>query len=390
MSTDNRNNTLGAFYTTGGLRELVPIYPLYAIMFGAHGISAFELSSLFFIWALVGLVTEVPSGAWADTYSRKWIVVASGLFKSLGFLCWFLWQDFGGYALGFVLWGLGSSLRSGAYEALLHDVLARWDESNKFTLHYGRIRSLATFSAMFGEILGGFLIIYGYDLVLVVSMLVPLVATIPFILFVTDVKKDESAAEPDYLAHLKGGVKEAMENKSIAFIFLATTFLIVAYGVYDEYVPPVMFEKGFSLSTVAFLAAPVFMAQALGEFLAYRFSALSFDHLLLLMILGSAFLLPVYWLQGYWVPLVMMGFFFTFGLASTLFASQLQKKIVGASRATVTSLVGLGDSIGAMIWFMIFGAIAEFTSMSGSTSLFTLLIIFACLAARKLLRLWKI
>ena len=197
-------------------------------------------------------------------------------------------------------------------------------------------------------------------------------------------------ADPDYLAHLKGGVKEAIENKSIAFIFLATTFLIVAYGVYDEYVPPVMFEKGFSLSTVAFLAAPVFMAQALGEFLAYRFSALNFDHLLLLMILGSVFLLPVYWLEGYWVPLVMMGFFFTFGLASTLFASQLQKKIAGASRATVTSLVGLGDSMGAMIWFMIFGAIAEFTSMSGSTSVYTLLIIFSCLAARRLLRLWKI
>ena len=148
----NKNNIVAAFYATGGLRELIPIYPLYAIMFGEHGISAFELSSLFFIWALTGLITEVPSGAWADTYSRKWIVVASGVFKSLGFLTWYLWQDFTGYSLGFILWGFGSSLRSGAYEALLHDVLAKWDLSDKFTFHYGRIKSLATFSAMFGDV----------------------------------------------------------------------------------------------------------------------------------------------------------------------------------------------------------------------------------------------
>jgi len=63
----DKGKTLGAFYSAGGLRELIPIYPLYAIMFGAHGIGAFELSILFAIWATVGIVLEVPSGALADT-----------------------------------------------------------------------------------------------------------------------------------------------------------------------------------------------------------------------------------------------------------------------------------------------------------------------------------
>lgn len=377
-SGNNRSSSMIAFYAAGGLREIIPIYPLYAIMFGSHGVSAFELSLLFVIWALVGLMTEVPSGAWADTYSRKWIVVASGVFKSAGFLTWYLWQDFSGYALGFILWGFGSSLRSGAFEAILYDLLHQWDEAQAFTKHYGRISALATMSAMTGEILGGILIIYGYDFVLLVSVAIPLLASIPFIIYVRDAPKEESVAEINYLQHLLQGISEAIQNKRVLFILLASTFLVVAGGVVDEYVPPVMFEKDFSLSMIAFLAAPMFMAEAAGEYLAERFEDLSFDKLLLMMMLGSACLLPIFFGSGYLIPALFTLYFFLFGLASTVLAGNLQEKIDSASRATVTSIVGFGDSLGAMIWFLMIGVFSEFYSISTAISLFTVIIILAC------------
>ena len=373
-----RSRSMFAFYAAGGLREIIPIYPLYAIMFGSHGVSPFELSLLFVIWAMVGLITEVPSGAWADTYSRKWIVVSSGVFKSLGFLTWYLWQDFPGYALGFVLWGFGSSLRSGAFEAILYDLLHEWDETQAFTKHYGRITALATISAMLGEILGGILIIYGYDFVLLVSMAIPLLASIPFILYVKDAPKEETIAEKNYLSHLIDGVTEAIQNKSVLFILLTTTFLVVASGVVDEYVPPVMFEKGFSLSMIAFLAAPMFLAEAAGEYLASSFEDLSFDKLLLMMMAGSAGLLPLFFGSGYLIPALFTFYFFLFGLASTILASNLQEKIDSASRATVTSVVGFGDSLGAIIWFLVIGVFSEYLSISTAISIFTLIIIAAC------------
>jgi len=375
---NTRSTNLTAFYIAGGLREIIPIYPLYAIMFGANGVSAFELSLLFVIWAMIGLVTEVPSGAWADTYSRKWMVVASGLFKSAGFLTWYLWQDFPGYALGFIMWGFGSSLRSGAFEALLYDILHEWDQTQAYTRHYGRITALATFSAMLGEILGGILIIYGYDLVLLVSMAIPLLASIPFIIYVKDAPKEESIGDTDYLVHLRQGIAESMNNKSVLFILLTTTFLVVASGVVDEYVSPIMFEKGFSLSMIAFLAAPLFIAQAAGEYLADRFETLNFDQLLLMMMLGSACLIPIFRGSGYLIPGLFTLYFFLFGLASTVLAGLLQEKISSGSRATVTSVVGFGDSLGAMIWFLVIGGLAEFYSLSVAISLFTIIIILSC------------
>ena len=377
-SVASKSTTLAAFYIAGGLREIIPIYPLYAIMFGANGVSAFELSLLFVVWAIVGLITEVPSGAWADRYSRKWIVVASGVFKAAGFLTWYLWQDFPGYALGFIFWGFGSSLRSGAFEALLHDLLKKWDDTQSFTKHYGRISALATLSAMLGEILGGILIIYGYDFVLLVSMAIPLLASIPFVVWIKETPKDALIAEKNYLLHLKEGIGESFQNKSIRFILATTTFLVVAHGVVDEYVSPIMYEKGFSLSMIAFLAVPMFLAEAAGEYLADEFDYLEFDHLLTLMILGSACLVPIFIGTGLLIPTLFTLYFFLFGLASTILASKLQDKISTDSRATVTSVVGFGDSLGAIIWFLVIGVAAEITSISTAVSFFTVLIMAAC------------
>ncbi|MAV27919.1 MAG: hypothetical protein CMQ05_17745 [Gammaproteobacteria bacterium] len=69
-------------------------------MFTEHGVAPFELSLLFSAWALIGIITEIPSGALADRLGRKWLIVASGFFKSAAFMSWFLWQDFSGYLLG--------------------------------------------------------------------------------------------------------------------------------------------------------------------------------------------------------------------------------------------------------------------------------------------------
>jgi MFS family permease len=374
----SQTNTLAAFYLTGSLRELIPIYPLYAIMMGEHGISPLELSVLFSLWALVGVITEIPSGAWADTFSRKRLIVASAFIKGAAFLTWYLWQDFPGYALGFIFWGFGSSLRSGAWEALLYDSLKCWHAESRFTCHYGRMKALATLGVMAGEVLGGFLIIHGFDLVLLVSACVPVIATIPFIFLVDEIENGDAVSQGSYLDTLKSGVRETFRNRSILYIFLAFTLLVVAFGVIDEYIDPILFEKGFSLSQVAWLAVPIFLAQATGEAIASRFQFLSLNQLLACMALSTLFLFASAFLSGYWVAGSIAVFFFMFALANTLFSSQLQEAIEGSARATVTSTVSLGDGVGAIIWFMIFGSMAELTSMTSAGAGFAILTIFAC------------
>jgi len=52
------------------LRELIPVFPVYALLFTDAGLSTGQVSSLFIIWSATHVLLEVPSGAWADTVAR--------------------------------------------------------------------------------------------------------------------------------------------------------------------------------------------------------------------------------------------------------------------------------------------------------------------------------
>ena len=127
-----------AWCAHGFLRELVLIYPVYAIMMGENDVSPTELALLFAAWSLSVIVLEVPSGALADRLSRKHLIAAGGLIKGVCFLVWLAMPTFWGYLIGFLVWGLGSSLASGTREALVHDTLKDWGAERLFVKVHGR------------------------------------------------------------------------------------------------------------------------------------------------------------------------------------------------------------------------------------------------------------
>ncbi len=106
------------------LADSVPLYPLYALLFTDFGMSGAQISALFAVWSAVGLLGEVPSGALADRFGRRPALVAASVLQAAGHAVWIGWPTFAGFAVGFVLWGLGGTLVSGAQEALLYDGLA--------------------------------------------------------------------------------------------------------------------------------------------------------------------------------------------------------------------------------------------------------------------------
>ncbi len=376
-----QHRTLFAFYATGALREIIPIYPLYSVMFLSHGITPFELSLLFVIWASVGLLLEVPSGALADAFSRKWLVIFAGILKSAAFVCWFTWQDFTGYALGFICWGAGSSLRSGAFEALLFETLKSWQASTRFPFHFGRIRALSTISVLLGEASGGILITFGFDFVLLVSAAVPILVSIPFLLLVDDVGQSDSHHKGSFIKAAWTQTKGSPQLLSILFV---SSFLLTVHGIFDEYVPPLFQEHGFSLSMIAYLAIPVFLAQAAGEYLADRAPAFTFKQQVMVTAAGTLCLIPAALFSNWSAVVALSVFFFTFGFAGTLLETQLQETIEGNARATVTSIIGLGDNLGAIIWFLFFGAVADLTSISSATLVLVIATLILCLVTLNL------
>jgi MFS family permease len=127
---------------------MVPLYALYALMFADNGLSDAQISALFLIWSLVGLMAEVPTGAIGDRFSRRTALAMGGVLQGTGYALWMTIPDFNGAAAGFVLWGLGGALTSGSLEALLYDGL----EAVGATAHYSRLLGRITAAGLFAQI----------------------------------------------------------------------------------------------------------------------------------------------------------------------------------------------------------------------------------------------
>ena len=111
------------FYLYRVTGQLLPICPVYVLLFQRNGLSVAEISLLLSIWCIPGFLLDAPSSVLADRRSRRNLLVEGRVLKAGCLVVWALWGSFLGYASGFILWGAGSALASGAEEAWLYDCL---------------------------------------------------------------------------------------------------------------------------------------------------------------------------------------------------------------------------------------------------------------------------
>src|SRR3954454_3768211 len=147
-------------------RDLVPLYAVYSLLFADHGVSASHISLLLILWSATSFVFEVPSGAWADSFDRRHLLVVSAFVYGAGFATWMTWQTFPGFAVGFVLWGLSSSLMSGTFESLVYDELVERGAADRYPGLIGWAHSTALVANLAATLLAApLLALGGYPLV---------------------------------------------------------------------------------------------------------------------------------------------------------------------------------------------------------------------------------
>ena len=354
-----------AWYAQELLRELVLIYPVYAIMIGRAGVTPLELSILLAAWSGTAVLCEVPTGTLADRLPRRWILVAGQLLKAGCFLLWWLWPTFGGFLFGFVAWGIGGSLRSGAAEALLHDALRARSRPELFVQLYGRSEAVGAASVTLAMFLGGWAAATGFALPLVLSVAAPLAAALVTVVFVDEPPRDPETARHDpYLATLEAGWHEATGSASLRrpILYLCTAALV--YEVGEEFFGPLLDEIGFSLAAVGMINALANLARAGGALAAARLDALVRGRVFVLYVLGGALLAFAALGRGWPSVAALAAFVALAAAAKVVLQGRLQLGIEGRARATVTSIAGLGQDLFGLPLYLALGAIAAASTWS--------------------------
>ncbi len=356
------------WYAFGYLREVVLMYPVYAIMMGAHGIAPLELSVLFIVWSGSALVFEVPSGVLADRYSRKRLLVASGLIKGSVFVIWWFAPNFWGYLCGFIVWGFGSSLVSGTSESFLFDTLKQRAQPEAFARIYGRGLMANSLGVATALAVGGYAAQAGYAIPMAESALAPMLASLIVVFtFVEPPRSGLPQAHARATDTLVAGVKEVRGNRAMMWTVAMFASLVTAYGVLDEYIGPFLTEtRSFSLGAIGVIYAALYAMRTLGMEAAHRLPAGSLRAIAVVLGIGSLALGTSTVLTGFAIAVAIGIYFALTAAAEVLLQTQLQQQIEGTARATVTSLAKMAQHACEPAFLLFIGAVAQAWSFNAA------------------------
>ena len=335
---------------------------MYALLFADHGVDGGHISLLFIIWSVTSFVCEVPSGAWADSFDRRRLLVLSAAIYGAGFASWMVWQDFAGFALGFVCWGLSSALMSGTFEAMVYDELVERGVSDRYPHLIGWAQSTAlvanltaTASAAWLFHVGGYAWV-GWTSVAIAGIQGLLAATLPVsdrarhAPHVDGALAGTERAASRYLAMLRAGLAESRDHPDVRRVLLLAATM-VGFSAYDEYFPLVARDHGVSTTVVPVLIAITVVGQAVGTALVGRNAGASGRRVAVLLA-GGALLISIGALVTPYAGFVAIAV--GYGLVNNAMVvgeTRLQDAITGPARATVTSVLGVLEEFFAVTLF---------------------------------------
>ncbi|PDP88062.1 MFS transporter [Glycomyces fuscus] len=374
-------------YAYAALGEFVLLYPLYALLFDETGLSVAQISSLFVIWSLSSVLVSVPAGAWADVVPRRHLLAAAPLLAACAFTLWLLWPGYWTFALGFVLWGAGGALASGAREALVYTELARRGASDRYARVMGVTRALDVIAVGAATLLAIPVMAHGgYAAVGAASVAACVLCALAALALPEHRAAAGGSASADasataggsevgedpsgYLDALRGGLAEARSSRPVRGAIVLVVAVTGFWEALDEYVPLLAAESGVPTATVPVAVLVVWVFVPVGGLLAGPASRLPVRALAVLVGLAAPAIAVGALLAGP-VGWVLIGAGFgVCQMAGVVADARLQDRITGSSRATVTSLAGLGTDALTTSSYLLYAGVFAVTGHDLAFALF--------------------
>jgi MFS family permease len=125
LSSSTKRNVVYAFLLDFSLRPELNLAIWSYFVRGELGFT--QTQALLLSWGafIIHIIMEIPTGAFADRFSRKTAILIGVFCILLARGSWLAFDGFVVIAIAQVIGGLGSSFASGAYDAIVHDSIAK-------------------------------------------------------------------------------------------------------------------------------------------------------------------------------------------------------------------------------------------------------------------------
>lgn len=335
---------------------LVPFYMDWG------GISYFQISILQAVFVIFVFLFEIPSGAIADYFGRKYTLAFSAFFQALGIFIYAIYPSFYLFLIAEIIWGFGISLFTGANDALLYDSLKKINQEQKSKKYLGRFRSFDVLAIGLAALFGSYIAsVIGLREVMFFSTIGPFIA---FIVAFTLFEPKIICKKESYFKIIKEGINYFFNHKIIKFLIIdqisSIIFVMFMFIGYQF----VFKEMGLDIKYFGFIHAGMVASQfivlnsfdKIGSFFKNKRDMLFFMGFILAisylgMSLSNSIILSIIFL------IIAQGFGFP---RDVMFSNYHNKFIPSNKRATVLSVISMFKSFVFAIFYPIAGYFFEY------------------------------
>lgn len=335
-------------------------YALDKVFMEMRGLTVSEIVAVEVVYAITVLVLEVPTGALADRWSRKYVLALNVVFFMLNTLIWIFSHDFSLFALGVLMGAIHSTLASGTFNSLLYDSLKELKEEGRAEKVLGLNAYYDGLLAVVAGVAGGFIAnAAGIELTLWLTLITSLIGLL-FCLSLKEPTVHRTTGEMGYWKHIGETAKYMARHPSLYHTVVLMMIFGLSYTLIDEYAQLYFFDVSSSLIALGLLAGGIYLLEALGG----RFSTIAAQYrhgvtyliVLLASVAGYVGLWAMRSPVGMGFALIpLLGFF----LIRPLLQADLHHKLPSHYRATGESYASLLASLLFIPGGLAFGVIAD-------------------------------
>ena len=223
-------------------------------------------------WITMAL-TEVPTGAVADTWGRKQSQVIGMLISTGSILMFALAPIYPLVLLANSLWALGITFISGADLALFYDTLRALGREDEYAFYRGRLQALVLISIAISSVLGGLIGEISLVLTFIITAGFMLLAT-AFLLLLKEPPPEqdsESLQDGTYTQTLKITYRALRTSPGLLYALLFSSILPLLSGTIQvTFMQPYALSIGLPIAALGLIALGLRASQFVGALSAAR------------------------------------------------------------------------------------------------------------------------
>lgn len=338
---------LWPFYFAALFLTIFIIYAAFMIpYFISIGFSMLQIGFLISSAAFAIFLFEVPTGAVADVFGRKFSSLLGIFLSGILFIIAFFFQDFYSFIIIFFLVGVATTLISGAGEAWIVDLLRHHKKQNLIQEFYSKSASLSGIGLFVSGFMGAFLVgKFGLSIIWIVTGGTFILNGILYLFAKEHFVKRKSKVTKQLKqtsVQIKESVKYSFKHKVILIILIASAVIFLADSfsgslAWYPFLKNLGFQDawfGYLFSGIAFVGifAPLLVSKGVKKLGGYK------KYLVTLLIIFALLDLSVILIYVLYAALTifMISVFFE-NLYSPARVTFFQSFIPSKMRATITS-----------------------------------------------------